>query len=818
VRAAPASLIPAGARDTGLPAAIIALQRSHGNRYVARELAAKALPLTDTSWSERATPENQRRAAAMDELEKLTDDQLIRRRAEVAVKAIGHSNDEQQTAQRTLEDIEGVAEGRQIKPMAPNYSPYSRDQPVTRRLNVRAHLEEGVRLSGSFAQALKGFGSTSDIESDLEHFKDEAKAFESEFRSQARTTAERMLDGSQRGIKEILESYGLPYETAKWAAENLARGGDLDEEAGHVVGAAVRAKQVDAPARVRKRVNLANRAHRLRQLQQLVAQRQEEARAATKPIPGAGSRAEAPDEAAEARLWAARQELNAAWLAAEQLHPVIAGFRRGGDVEKVDLAGLDTRSVEDEMKVVAKQILPKLRDIGRARHLLRQGPKSLDPLSMPSVVALTRTNMFIPRGSLRDGVANDLAAKAAAGSSSVWMMVASFALAVITLIPSAGASLAIPAGMAAIGLAAYSATEAWEEYSKQKILSNTDIDLARSLSKEDPSLTRFAVSLVSLGLEAVPIVGAINKARRLRRLVAAGEDTTATVRELNALGQAKGRRLGDEALADVRATTAKAPDKPPTTAADPPPGRPARRLDAPASTPPAAPMPKFKSVEQVKSAVTDGFATLKSGMDPASLPKEYGKMIRALKARADDPAVQEVLGLVDDVMGALRNPKLYGEVMGEAWARALATPVGGINGALLEMASEAGLTVRAIRASEGQLKGVQFFDKYASKAYALVDKPLAVVDPHGALTHLIQDLVVTRGLKAKGLTSAQFRVKLGKAQAKFRRPSKSVPQGEAREIAIGDYVWRTTYDLQASGHLPMPEAIYPVLSKLFKLK
>jgi hypothetical protein len=85
------------------------------------------------------------------------------------------------------------------------------------------------------------------------------------------------------------------------------------------------------------------------------------------------------------------------------------------------------------------------------------------------------------------------------------------------------------------------------------------------------------------------------------------------------------------------------------------------------------------------------------------------------------------------------------------------------------------------------------------------------------MTHLVQDLVVNRGLRAEGVTSAQFRVKLGDAHAEFMRPTKAVPRGEARAIDIGDHVWRNTYDLQALGHLPMPEEVWPILSKLFRL-
>ena len=147
---------------------------------------------------------------------------------------------------------------------------------------------------------------------------------------------------------------------------------------------------------------------------------------------------------------------------------------------------------------------------------------------------------------------------------------AAFALAIVTLLPSGGASLAIPAGMAAASIAVYSVDKEWDKYSTQKTLVNTDLDLARSLSTEEPSLTGFALSLVNLGFEMIPLVGAFNKARKLKALVHAGEEASdvaqLTVGELNALGKTRGAPdLGERALADIktaekRAATATEPE------------------------------------------------------------------------------------------------------------------------------------------------------------------------------------------------------------------------------------------------------------------
>jgi hypothetical protein len=182
-------------------------------------------------------------------------------------------------------------------------------------------------------------------------------------------------------------------------------------------------------------------------------------------------------------------------------------LRRHGELEAISLDKLAGASIEDEMHAVLAELVPKLRDAGRAAAMLRD--KQLDPLKLPSVVALTRATMFIPKGSLRDGAIND-AVSAAKHADSWLLQIAAFALAAVTFLPSAGASLGVAAGIGAIGLAAHAAVEEWELYSTQRVLSNTHMDLARSLATEEPSLTGFAFSLAGLGLELAPLAGAFH--------------------------------------------------------------------------------------------------------------------------------------------------------------------------------------------------------------------------------------------------------------------------------------------------------------------
>ena len=191
--------------------------------------------------------------------------------------------------------------------------------------------------------------------------------------------------------------------------------------------------------------------------------------------------------------------------------------------------------------------------------MIRRG--TLSPLALPSVVALTRVNMFVPDGCDPRGRRERPGAGSAQSDDCGPAAAAALALAIVFLLPSGGSSLAIAAvGMASAGLAAYSAVQEWDKYTKQKTLYNTDLDVARSLSTKEPSLAGFAMSLVTLGLEGIPLIGAFNKARRLKALVDAGSETTdvarATVRELNEVGRRAARPTSASARSPRRARSA----------------------------------------------------------------------------------------------------------------------------------------------------------------------------------------------------------------------------------------------------------------------
>ena len=221
----------------------------------------------------------------------------------------------------------------------------------------------------------------------------------------------------------------------------------------------------------------------------------------------------------------------------------------------------------------------------------------------------------------------------------------------------------------------------------------------------------------------------------------------------------------------------------------------------------------FKSTQQVRSEVATKLEKIVPP-DATKYPKSYNRMVAKLEANIGKGNVRQIRELVPFVMNGLRDPNLYAEVLTEAWVRAMVAGTG-INAALLQMASESGLTLKVI---PGEMQGPAFFRRYAGRATAMLDKPLADTS-HGSMIHILQDLVVDRALEEKGLSSGQFREMLGREKTLITLPSTDdTPRGEPREITIGDYVWRNTYDVIATGHIPTPESVWPILNKILGLK
>ena len=364
-------------------AAVPGIPRGLGNRAIGRWALALSREEATTPKSvpvllvgppppveavKRATPENLELAKQIDALESLKDEQLERARDVAAAGAVGTASDEQLRELQKLEAIELLMRRRSqagsiFHPLATNYS--GSDGSTPRRLNVRALLEQGVRKTGSFRKALKLHYRTKRVDGDYKFFEQEAARFGKEFKRQARLNATRMLRGSWDGIKQVLDSYGLPGSSAGWAAGRLNAGEDIDTLAATVIKDAKLSANVDDAAKVTKRWKLAEWAAGLKKRQKTVAEALKKSNLANLKRT-ADARTPGDDEArkAAAELAAARAKLDEVWIRAERAHPVLASYRRGGGLEKVDLGHLDSATVEQEMHSVLVQVLPNTQTAG----------------------------------------------------------------------------------------------------------------------------------------------------------------------------------------------------------------------------------------------------------------------------------------------------------------------------------------------------------------------------------------------------------------------------------------------------------------------
>jgi hypothetical protein len=389
------------------------------------------------------------------------------------------------------------------------------------------------------------------------------------------------------------------------------------------------------------------------------------------------------------------------------------------------------------------------------------------------------------------------------------------------------AAILVPASLASAGLAAYSALKIYQKYEKQKLLVNTDLDLARALSNEQPSLSGFAFNLVMAGLEGVALFRLWRKAVEIRKLAMERQSLREAIDDFKAIMNEQKRQADtDRFLNEVLRDT-------PAGRPEPKPAKPQeKKAEAPReplkSSPPKAPADikkvtsekaadlGYRDAEHVRAVVTDRLSRLKIGMDPKSLPKQYLDMLAVFKLKVGSE--KAILEHIDAIMGALRNPKLYGDVMADAYQIALKNNLT-IEEGIMILARKEGLTIKAVPRQEGILEGGSFFENYVKQPVSIHDLPFKggpnapmPKGYHGSVTHIVQDLVINRAKLDK--TSYAFRKLLGKATRKITIVN---PAGKPEVVTVGDYVWRSTYDLFERGHLPMPEMSGAVLKQFLKV-
>lgn len=550
----------------------------------------------------------------------------------------------------------------------------------------------------------------------------------------------------------------------------------------------------------------------LRNQQLLVAHALKQANLAVNqaPISGQGPAWDLVKET-QTELAHARADLMRYWIEAEREHPILAAFRRGGDIEKVDLGTLGTDPVHDEMKTVVLQLLPKIADIYKAQWLIKLGPENhgISALALAPIVALTRTNMFIPDGSLRAGIVKDLVDEAQ-DSDPLWVKVAAVALAIVRLIPSGGTS-GILIGAAGAGMAAYSAASAWREYDVHRTLANTDLDLARSLSTEEPSLTGFAVSLVGLGLEAIPLVHAFTTARRIKNLMNEGKNVEGLVKELNRIGEtspAKIKNLGEEAREEAAAANREA-----RAATNEPVPKPTVPQEAVAKPPALRPPPRDPELPSdfVAVAYTDAgklqddlAAELRQHIHGTETKNPDMDWVMEVLAQAPDTSENwELLKVISTRYATIRDPNKKAEFAAFLYKRAAGRQIT-VRRALRDYVTQGANPISI---------------KTLKRSVLLEDPPFIDIgflpgDPHGRFTHMFQE----------GLVDFVYGPGEGKRLRHLIARATGPPGVTRRGKEFWATVWDAFYDdetgqlgVPGKTHINRPEVLGPLLLKFLGL-
>ncbi|HXJ80894.1 MAG TPA: hypothetical protein VMS64_19725 [Candidatus Methylomirabilis sp.] len=823
---------PAIQRDPGAAGVVLALQRSHGNRRVARivsqqlarQPAAVAAPPApagappapaDRSWADQTTSANKPLGKEIDELDKLTGEAFLQERENVAVRASRYGPDHDHDVVE-LEAIEFLAAQRGVAPLAYRDEYYSHDGDGMRRRNIRVVLEAGIRETGSLAEAADRIDHQSQsVKLDISAIEIEANAFGRQFEIQAADFARRMLARGEAEILRALMSYGLGAEWASRGAEDLAHE-DTDDVAERLVNSPA-PWEADSyhdednkprPARTH-RLTLAQDARGLKAQQRIVEDLRQVMAAFIKHDWQRGEYV--PDEvgynAARQKFEAADRQLSLMWAKAEGHHPVLASFRSTKlQLKDVDLGGLDQVGGEQgsrpQMKTMLEHLLPKLRDIRILRFRLDHG--HLKALSLPPVVAVTKAAMFVPEGSIRAGKVNDLVEAAEDKSISTYIAEGLLALIVIaTLIPSGGASLGVAIGLAGAALSATSAVEDWESYKQKKMLTNTALDRAKALATEDPSLLPFAVDLVSLGLDGLPLVKAFHAISELNRLVQARREIEEAARvkqlleELDAIGAGKkDPRLGQQTLRDLeRNSHPKPPARQGTPYEPAPPGRWVWHK------PPGG---HYETVEALGEAVDAPLRALTHGT--AEVNSEWSDLAKVdwAKLAKHDPTKAKLWADTQKIFAARRDPDRIKKVMLRVYREA--GHEGVTPQAWLELHNGGASGMPAL--IDDGLEPEVFRDALGHEKPA-IDFALAKTG-HGAYVHMFDELLVEDVLGSREAARA-YRQSIARAKG----PARVVARGDGTtyEQKFFSRIWDGVFDSTDVGAINNADSLGEILNK-----
>lgn len=186
--------------------------------------------------------------------------------------------------------------------------------------------------------------------------------------------------------------------------------------------------------------------------------------------------------------------------------------------------------------VIGKELDQKLKDVETTTENLHAG--KLKVWTLPNVVAATKKAHHIEKGKVENKFVDERVAEIHSDEAIKNLAIAAIgiAVAIVAAVATAGGSL-IVAGVAAgagVGMSTAALVKDIQEYNVMSAAHNTDLDKAKAISQEDPSLIWVAMDLIALGMDlgaafsafkqiAAPIREVL-EAQRLARAAAAGAE------------------------------------------------------------------------------------------------------------------------------------------------------------------------------------------------------------------------------------------------------------------------------------------------------
>jgi hypothetical protein len=303
------------------------------------------------------------------------------------------------------------------------------------------------------------------------------------FEASARDTVYTLLDTSRKGILDEMQRYGMHEDMETKAGETKPTGkmevtptadmDDLAKAAKHIAGEAE--KLFNLGLKLKEKYGSQHKGG---------------------PMEEAANRAAVERDMLNDMTWVeANQKYELLYSDYMQKYPILAAIKN----EPNAVAALRSGGKSEVGNAMLwEQLKKRLDNIAETRTNVAPGG-SLNPLSLPNIVAGAKASSNTLPGSLENRFVDDATGKLKADKESRDKALAAIGvtLAIVAAVATAGGSLVVAAGTTGfgLGLSAGEIVNKLQLYQVESAAANTDLDKAKSISKNDPDLFWLAVDI-----------------------------------------------------------------------------------------------------------------------------------------------------------------------------------------------------------------------------------------------------------------------------------------------------------------------------------